>query len=117
MIAGRNLQTACNRIPARRRHACWASGVFGLFLVLLMAGTVPTVHAHDDPGLYDEECPLVWLAVAKPGVPLPLVPAAAPLVPAPDPVPPVLVLGFKNVSLASFEPRAPPQTPLPVLAH
>ena len=76
------------------------------------------MHGHDAPGLYDEDCPLLCLAIARPGVPLPSVPAMAPLVLAPDPVPAVLVLGLTDVSRASFDPRAPPlQTHLPVLAH
>ena len=66
------------------------------------------------PGLYDEECPLGLLAVMKPGIPFPSMPAIAPLTLAPDLVPPVLALGFTDVSLASFDPRAPPpQTHLP----
>ena len=90
MAVRRHLQADCNTIPARRRHAWWAGRLFGLLLALFVTGSVPTVHGHDAPGLYDEECPLVWLAVARPGVPLPSVPAMAPLVPAPDLVPPVL---------------------------
>lgn len=116
MAARRRVQTACNKSPAR--HAWWASGLFGLFLALFVAGTVPTVHGHDGPGLYDEECPLVWLAVVKPGVPFPSVPILAPLVRVPDPVPVLLATGLADVSLASFDPRAPPpQTHLSVLAH
>jgi hypothetical protein len=112
------LQADCNKTTGRRRHAWWAGRLFGLLLALLVTGSVPTVHGHDDPGLYDEECPLLCLAVTRPGVPLPPVPAMAPLVPAPDPVAPVLVLGLTDVSRASFDPRAPPpQTHLPVLAH
>ena len=113
-----HLQADCNTIPARRRHAWWAGRLVGLLLALLVAGSVPTVHGHGAAGLYDEECPLLWLAVAKPRVALPSVPVMAPLAPAPDPVLPVLVFGFTDVSLASFDPRAPPrQTHLPVLAH
>ena len=112
------LQADCKTIPACRRHSWWAGGFVGLVLTLFVAGGVPTVHGHDASGLYDEDCPLLCLAVARPGVPLPPVPAVAPLVPAPDPVPPVLVVGVSDVSLASFDPRAPPpQTHLPVLVH
>ena len=118
MAVRRRLQADCNKTPARRRHAWWAGRLFGLLLALLVSGSVPTVHGHDAPGLYDEECPLVLLAVMKPGIPFPSMPAIAPLTRAPDLVPPVLALGFTDVSLASFDPRAPPpQTPLPVLAH
>ena len=118
MAVRRRLQTGCNKTPARRRHAWWAGGLFGLLLVLLVAGSVQAVHGHGDPGLYDEECPLVWLAVAKPGVTLSSVPAMAPLVSAPDPVPSVLVPGLTDVSLALFDPRAPPLPTLsPALAH
>lgn len=118
MAVRRHLQTDCNKTLERRRHASWASGLFGLLLALLVAGSVPTVHGHDGPGLYDEECPLVWLAVMKPGVPFPSVPALAPLAPAPDPVPASFAAELVDVSLASFDPRAPPpQTHLSVLAH
>jgi hypothetical protein len=118
MAVGRHLQAACNTISARRRATWWAGGLFGLFLVLFVAGGVPTVHGHDAPGLYDEDCPLLCLAVARPGMPLRSVPAMAPLVLALDPVLPVLVLGLTDVSRASFDPRAPPpRTHLPVLAH
>jgi hypothetical protein len=114
----RCLHTACNKIPARRRHGWRAGGLFGLFLVLLVAGAVPTVHGHDGPGFYDEECPLVSLAVVKPGVPFPSVPILVPLAPAPDAVPVLPALELADVSLGSFDPRAPPpQTHLSVLAH
>ena len=113
-----HLQADCNTIPAGRRHSWWAGGFVGLVLALFVAGGVPTVHDHDAPGLYDEECPLLCLAIARPGVPLPSVPAMAPLVSAPDPIPPVLVLGLTHVSRALSDPRAPPPpTHLPVLAH
>jgi hypothetical protein len=118
MAVRRRLQADCNTIPARRPHAWWAGRLLGLLLALLVSGSVPTVHGHDDPGLYDEECPLGSLTVMKPGVPFPSMPAMAPLTPAPDLVPPVRALGFTDVSLASFDPRAPPpHTHLPVLAH
>jgi hypothetical protein len=118
MVMRRHLQAACNKIPARRRRAWWASGLVGLLLALLVAGSVATVHGHDGSGLYDEECPLVWLAVGKPGVPFPSVPILAPLAPAPDPVPAPLAAELADASFASFDPRAPPpQTLLSVLAH
>jgi hypothetical protein len=118
MLVRQRLQANCNTIFARRRHPWWASGFVGLVFVLCVAGGVPTVHDHDTPGLYNEDCPLLCLAVTRPGVTLPSVPAMAPLTPAPDLVPPVRALGFTDVSLASFDPRAPPpHTHLPVLAH
>ena len=86
--------------------------MFGLLLILLVAGTPLTVHAHDGPGLYDEECPLVWLTVAKPGVPFASMPALAPLVRAPDPVAVLVVADLAQVSPESFDPRAPPLSPL-----
>jgi hypothetical protein len=118
MLVRQPLQADCNTIFARRRHPWWAGGFVGLVLALCVAGGVPTLHDHDAPGLYDEECPLLCLAIARPGVPLPPVPAVVPLAPAPDPVPLVLVRGLTDVSRASFDPRAPPpQVHLPVLAH
>ena len=111
-----HLQADCNTIPARRRHSWWAGGFVGLVLALFVAGGVPTVHGHDAPGLYDEDCPLLCLAIARPGVPLPSVPAMAPLVPAPDPVPPVLVLGLPRRrsrvfrSTRTSSPDAPPRS-------
>ena len=119
MISARqHLQADCNTIPARRRQARQVGSLFGVLLAILVAGTVPAVHDHDGVGLYDEECPLVWLAVPRPATPLPSVPAVAPLAAAPGPVPLVLVRGFTDVSRPSFDPRAPPpRTHLPVLAH
>ena len=118
MSVRQHLQADCNTIPARRRHPWWVGGFVGLVLALFVAGGVPTVHGHDAPGLYDEECALLCLAVTRPGVPLLSVAAMGPLAPAPDPVPPVLVVGVSDVSLASFDPRAPPpETHLSVLAH
>jgi hypothetical protein len=112
------LQADCKTIPARRRQARHVGSLFGVLLAILVAGTVPAVHDHDRVGFYDEECPLVWLAVPRPATLLPSVPAVAPLAAAPDPVPVVLVRGFPDVSRPSFDPRAPPpQTPLLVLAH
>ncbi|MGH7485723.1 MAG: hypothetical protein ACREMY_09000, partial [bacterium] len=66
--------TAWGRTRAGWRSAWWSNGLLGLLLALFLAGSVPAVHGHEGPGLYDEECPLVWLAVRKPGVPMPSVP-------------------------------------------
>ena len=116
MAVRQSLQTGCNTIPARWPCTWWA--LFGLLLSLFVVGSVPTVHGHDGPGLYDEECPFVWLAVAKPGVPFPSAPALARLMRAPDPVPVLLAARLVDVSLASFDPRAPPFPTLPAaLAH
>ena len=102
----------------RRCPAWWASGLFGLLVVLLLAGGVPAVHAHQGPGLYDEECPLVWLALPRPGAAVTSVPTVGPPAGIPDPVAVFVVTGPAPASLASFDPRAPPLPTLPsVLAH
>jgi hypothetical protein len=104
-------------IRARRCRASWAGGLV-VFVALLVAGSVPTIHGHTRAGVYDEECALAWLAVARPGAALPSIPTAAPLERAADATPSVLVVSLPDAHLASFDPRAPPLRPhLPVRAH
>jgi hypothetical protein len=114
------LQADCRK-PRGGRGRCpawWASGLFGLLVVLLLAGGVPAVHAHQGPGLYDEECPLVWLALPRPGAAVTSVPTVGPPAGIPDPVAVFVVTGPAPASLASFDPRAPPLPTLsPILAH
>ena len=114
------LQADCRNPRGGRRRfpAGWASGLFGLLVVLLLAVGVPAVHAHQGPGLYDEECPLVWLALPRPGAPVTAVPTVGPPAGVPDPVSEFVVTGPAPASLASFDPRAPPLPTLsPILAH
>jgi hypothetical protein len=104
-------------IPARRRHASWVGGLV-VFVAVLVAGSLPTIHGHSRAGVYDEECALAWLAGARPGAALPSIPTVAPLERAADATPSVLVLSLPDVHLASFDPRAPPVRPdLPARAH
>ena len=39
--------------------------LLGFLVLAVLGGEIPEIHAHDDgtPGLYNEECPLVRLAV------------------------------------------------------
>ena len=114
----RSVPTACDRIPVRERRAGQAIGWVGLFLVILVAVSVPVAHRHDHSGFYDEECPLVWLALPRPGAPVTSVPTLGPLASVRDPVAVLVVTGPASTSLTSFDPRAPPLLTLSsVLAH
>ena len=89
----------------------------GVILAVLVMGTMPVAHDHDEPGVYDVECPLSRLAVAPPGVSLSAVPSLDPLAPAPEPVCAFDPGALRDIRLPSFEARAPPfSAPLSVRA-
>jgi hypothetical protein len=94
----------------RRSHWArdWRLGALVGLLVLLVVGDLPVVHNHDDPGLYNEECPLSRFATSPPGVTAPdAMPARGPLPICEALVPPAWV----EVSLAPIAPSAPRAPP------
>jgi hypothetical protein len=84
------------------------AGLLGFVLAVVLVSDLPVVHAHEAPGLYDEDCPLEQLAAAAPHIALPTVPDVPSPTPAPDPVPTVRVTASVSVPFASFASRAPP---------
>jgi hypothetical protein len=97
------LQHDGRRSPAHRLGV-----LLGFVLAVVVVGDLPVVHAHQAPGVYDEDCPLERLAAAAPPVPL----SSAPAVPQParalESVPTGVVTATARLPFASFEPRAPP---------
>jgi hypothetical protein len=65
----------------RTRRTGWAGALLGVLLAgVVVAVDLPLVHEHDEPGLYNEECPLGRLAARAPRAPSPdAVPAPGPL--------------------------------------
>jgi hypothetical protein len=102
-----------------RRTALWApdwpiGALAGLVLVLLVVGDLPVVHDHEEPGIYNEECPLARLATTCPRASLSSTPDPALLVRAPETLPVASRGVLTAFSSASFDPRAPPSDlPLP----
>jgi hypothetical protein len=101
------MQVGCRRGGQWAR--AWRVGpLVGLGLLLLVTGDLPVVHDHDEPGLYNEECPLGRLATSSPR-------ASAPdAMPAPG-SPPACDAFVASVSVAALgaavlpsAPRAPP---------
>jgi hypothetical protein len=104
---------ALSRVPVYcKRLALWTrdwrlGAPLGLLLLVVVAD-LPVVHGHDEPGLYNEECPLARLGTCTPRI---LVPAA---MPAPEPLPvcdalwPTIWAGAPPASIAPSAPRAPP---------
>ena len=84
-----------------------------VFLVLVVLGAdLPNAHSHDagTPGLYNEQCLLVRLAVPTWSVPA-LTPAALTHTDAvSDLVPPTVFVESARPARAGFSPRAPPAT-------
>jgi len=82
--------------------------LLGVLLAVVVLGDLPVVHAHDAPGLYDEDCPLERLAGAPPQVSLP----QTPLLPlpglAPEAVPTRPLAATGGALFAAFDSRAPP---------
>jgi len=97
------LQDGEPRSPLRRIGV-----LLGFVLAVVVISDLPAVHAHEAPGLYDEDCPMERLAAPAPSVSLPQALDVPAPVPAPDPVPTVPVTASVGVAFASFEPRAPP---------
>jgi hypothetical protein len=98
-----------SRARNRPGRPAWGVGLLvGLVLALLVVDDLPVVHDHDQPGVYNEECPLARLATGGPRATLAPNPELILLLRAPEAVsvaPPAI---RASVSLASFDPRAPP---------
>jgi hypothetical protein len=80
-------------------------------LVLLVVGDLPVVHDHDDPGLYNEECPLARLATTCPRASLSSAPDLSPVACAPETATITARAILTAFSPSSFDPRAPPAGP------
>jgi hypothetical protein len=87
------------------------TALVGLGLILLVVGDLPVVHDHDEPGVYNEECPLTRLATTGPRVSLSSAPDLSLLVCAPETVPIAARVVLAPFSPPSFDPRAPPSGP------
>ncbi len=102
-----DLRMSRNSGPPRLSVSLWGM-LLGVVLAVVVLSDLSVVHAHDAPGLYDEQCPLERLAAGAPYVSLPQALDVPNPVPALDPVPTVLVTASVGVPFASFESRAPP---------
>ena len=77
-------------------------------LILLVVGDLPVVHDHDEPGVYNEECPLGRLATCPPGASAPEPMPAPGLLPMFDALVPSVSVEAPAGSIAPSAPRAPP---------
>jgi hypothetical protein len=88
--------------------AWWVGVLAGLVLALLVVDDLPIVHDHDQPGVYNEECPLARLAAGGPRAALARSPDLILLLRVPEALPAIPQPVLAPFSLASFDPRAPP---------
>jgi hypothetical protein len=86
----------------------WRVGALVGLLILLVVGDLPVVHDHDEPGVYNEECPLGRLATCPPGASAPDPMPAPGLLPMFDALVPSVSVEAPAGSIAPSAPRAPP---------
>jgi hypothetical protein len=96
----------CHR-PSRWARA-WRLGALVGLLVLLVVGDLPVVHGHNEPGLYNEACPLGRLATCPPGASAPEAMAAPGLLPAGEALVTTAPVDAPPAPIAPSAPRAPP---------
>ena len=84
--------------------------LLGLLALVVLGADLPEIHDHaaGAPGLYNEDCPLVRLALPTWGLPA----LAEPTLPRPDPLPdtgPPPALAWPSATVRwAYAPRAPP---------
>jgi hypothetical protein len=86
----------------------WRLGALVSLLVLLVVADLPVVHDHDEPGVYNEECPLGRLATCPPGASAPDTMPAPGLLPVCKALVPTVSVEAPPASVAPSAPRAPP---------
>ncbi len=97
------------------RPAWRVAGLLALLLGLLVLGTLPVVHDHDAPGVYDEECLLARLASGGARAPFSVPPETPRLADPVEIVPAVPPAVLVRIVAASFDSRGPPAgSPLPI---
>jgi hypothetical protein len=99
---------SCNTGPPPASAGRGVGVLLGVLLAVVVLGDLPVVHAHDAPGLYDEDCPLERLAGAPPQVSLPQTLLLPLPVSAPEAVPTRPLAATGGALFAAFDSRAPP---------
>jgi hypothetical protein len=99
---------SCNTGPPRAARGRGVGVLLGVLLAVVVLGDLPVVHAHDAPGLYDEDCPLERLAGAPPQMSLPQTLLLPLPVSVPEAVPTRPLAATGGALFAAFDSRAPP---------